>query len=659
MLIEQWRGTVVLFVCYILCGAVAGMVVGSFVRESDPRGANRIRKTLVLLVLLAFALNSGFALLLVPNKVALIAATVLIAACVLLDIGKVRKNRGIPPALVFGVLISSGWIFYSSRINDLPPVPRTAVFIGCIAVIFTAALLAHRFLEWCTTQYAWSGVFLRALKVPAVLLLAFGPSVFSSHAEGKQPILSKLRASDGHPNVVVVTLDTVSASHMGIYGYRRANTPHLEELLKTSTLYTNFIAASPLTLTSHASIFTGLYPQSHGAYMDFDHYTNGRPLVRNIPTLAQVLTGAGYRTLAVAANKIYLSEDFGVLRGFEFVDWQSPTTLVASERDYMLRNRLRSLLRIDSVRRDLDSIAMTADEVNERAFSLTDQCGQQHSPFLLFLNYMDAHEPYVPPAPYSRMYPGLDLGYDLVQYYLDANAVLNQERDLGSRARQHMVSQYDGAIAYLDQKIGELIAHLKQNGQYDQTLIIITSDHGEAFGEKRIVGHNSSVYQDQVHVPLIVKYPGQTQPERIDGLASHVDLMPTVLDVAGVPSPKGVEGTDLREAAGLRDRVVVAEMHGSAGNYLPRFNQIEWALYSGRYKIIYSTKGMRELYDLTADPDELHNLYGRDPQQIIELRTRLVDWSRRTPPHFLDAELASRAVEERLKSLGYAHQGVD
>jgi arylsulfatase A-like enzyme len=436
---------------------------------------------------------------------------------------------------------------------------------------------------------------------------------------------------------------------MGIYGYGRQNTPRLQEFLKTSTVYTKAIASAPITLSSHASMFTGLYPQSHGAYLS-------RPLVPQIPTLAQILTSSGYRTSAVVANKYYLRREFHTLHGFHIKQRLVPMNLVYPGHDYLLRNRLRDVLRIGAVIRDLDNDSVTSDEINRDAFATLDEFRQENAPFFLFLNYMDAHVPYLPSPPYNKLYPGLDLGFTSRDYNQTAAEVNGLNRPLKPAARAHLVSQYDGAIAELDERMQELMDRLKANGEFDRTMIIITSDHGEAFGDRNLLFHNTSVYEDQVHIPLLVKYPGQHDAEKVDVTVSNVDLMPTVLKVAGLAMPTGLEGADLRNIP--PDRVVVAETRGNEMLY-PRFRRTEWALYSGKFKMIYSTDGSRELYDLSADPGERQNLYKIDAPITVELRDKLVDWSRRTLPRYLEVGPANRFVDERLKSLGYAHQGVD
>jgi arylsulfatase A-like enzyme len=482
-----------------------------------------------------------------------------------------------------------------------------------------------------------------------MLALCFGPAILYSQAQVRPPVWPVVKAGPASlPNVILITLDTVRADHMGIYGYAANNTPHLQTFLKESTLYTNFIAASPWTLPSHASIFTGLYVQSHGAIFAVDHV---RPLARNIPTLAQVLATNGYRTMAVVANRYFLRTEFGVLRGFQFTDWRSPTMLISVEREYLLRNRLRSLLSMGGLPRDLDMQTMPAEEVNKSSRALLDQARKQAAPFFLFLNYTDAHVPYVPPPPFRDLYPGRDPGYSAIDYDRTYTSVNAHNLRIGSRAREHMVSQYDGAIAYLDYKIGELLAYLKANGQFDRTLIIVTSDHGEALGDRNLVGHASSVYQDQVHVPLIVKYPGEAHPGRIDALASHVDLMPTVLDVVQVAAPAGMEGISLRQIGSLPDRPVVAEKDG--GGLL-----LKKALYYGSRKLIYAKGAQPELYDLAADPAENHNLAtAPGTPETLAMRAQLMHWSSQTTPRYLQAGDMDRDAIKRLKSLGYANHG--
>jgi arylsulfatase A-like enzyme len=261
----------------------------------------------------------------------------------------------------------------------------------------------------------------------------------------------------------------------------------------------------------------------------------------------------------------------------------------------------------------------------------------------------------VPPAPYDRMYAGKDAGFTTAKFNDVLDKLMIGHRPLGSGVREHLVSQYDGAIAYEDEKLGELISYLKDKGVYANTMIVITGDHGESFGEKWVMRHDTSVYQNQIHVPLIVKYPGQTKADRVDALASHVDLMPTILEIARVEAPPGIQGVSLLHLAEEANRDVAAEF---SGNYTPGFNLpcCKYALYSGTRKFIYSLHGSPEIYDLAADPSEDHNLYRPDAPESVALRARLNLWSRRTAPRFLQSDKVDAEAVERLKSLGYAGQ---
>ena len=652
MLLQQWRGTAVLFGCYILLGVLAGVAASLTFRQPDRDGP--VREALVFGAVVLFGVNAAMAYMTFANKVCVVGTVMLAAAALSSTFGRPALVQR--PQSLFAALIFIAWIVCTPPIGTLSPFLRAPLSWAVTGVLIASAVGLDRLLRDWGSRHAWARP-ARFLKFAAILLLLFLPGIISSHAEEKQPVWASSEGSTSAPNVILITLDTVSARHMGIYGYSRANTPFLSELLHESTFYTRCIAASSLTLTSHASIFTGLYPQSHGAYKEFDRYRTGRPLSSNIPTLPQFLNTAGYRTMALVSNRYYLGDDFGTLRGFRFVDWFMPTVLVSSDRDFLLRNRIRSLLKFEPVPRDFESNTTPAEEMNSRAFYLLDEGQRDASPFLLFLNYMDAHTPYLPPAPYSRMYPGLDLGFD-TQRYTEAMLRVNMENQpLDAGSRNHLVSQYDGGIAYLDEKVGELVAHLKATRQFDRTMIIITADHGESFGDRNILGHDTSVYEDQVHVPLIIKYPGQTHAERVETLVSHVDLMPTVLAVLGLRPSAETQGMDLRRIAGTADRAVVAEMHGSIGYDAPRFQQIEWALYSGSHKMIYSNHGMRELYDLAADPEERHNLYRQEDPRTAELRGKLTEWSLHTTPRYKDAAVADSETIKRLESLGYAHQG--
>ena len=286
---------------------------------------------------------------------------------------------------------------------------------------------------------------------------------------------------------------------------------------------------------------------------------------------------------------------------------------------------------------------------------------QENARFFLFVNYLDAHWPYVSPPPFDSAEPPPAEAYAWNDFYRLMRDVMTFERPLGEEQRRRLESLYDLGLTYLDLHLGKLLAHLKELGLYEKALIIVTSDHGEAFGEKHLLEHGVSTYQDLLHVPLTIKYPHQSGATVVSELVSAVDIMPTILDVLGYEVPSFAEGESLRKVGIGRSRAVISESF--PGNFVlgfgPRFDRIERAIFSGPFKFIGSTDGKRELYDLSMDPNEEHNILDSYGETAKELEARLGRWledvqagarSSVTPSHGSDIDAADK---ERLRALGY------
>ena len=269
--------------------------------------------------------------------------------------------------------------------------------------------------------------------------------------------------------------------------------------------------------------------------------------------------------------------------------------------------------------------------------------------------------PYDPPAPYDRLFPGKDETFSAARYAAMEEQVMKLERRITDKEQRHIVSQYDGGITYVDFNIGKLIERLKKAGLYENSLIIITSDHGEAFGERSFVQHGTSVYQDQVHVPLIIKYPNIRQQRVINKFVSGVDLMPTVLDVLGYGIPEDVQGKSLLKPDGLDNRTIISESFSTRKKlrWHKRFYRIERAIFSYPLKFITSTSGKQELYDLSKDPGEEKNVYGTDAGVSGSLEARLSQWLElvREESPSLEESASHKKLDkgalDRLKALGY------
>jgi arylsulfatase A-like enzyme/Tfp pilus assembly protein PilF len=358
-------------------------------------------------------------------------------------------------------------------------------------------------------------------------------------------------AAAAAPNVVLVTLDTARADRMGFLGSQRGLTPRLDALAREAIVFQHAYAQAPLTTVSHATILTGTYPQFHQV-SDF-----GLPLPASVPYLPELLRARGYRTAAFVGSLILdprgaLAPGFD--RGFETYD---------------------AGFRMHRGREDrYQTIERRAEVVVGRALQWL--AAQGSGPFLLWVHLYDAHDPYEAPAPFGRLHAG---------------------------------APYDGEIAYVDSQVGRLVDGLRAAGRYDDTLIAVFSDHGEALGEHGETTHGVFLYDATIHVPLLIKLPGDRlagrRPQVRAGLA---DLAPTVLQAVGVSVPSAMQGESLLpwvEDSNPPERPAYAETD------YPR-RAFGWSpLASWRAeRFLFVRAPRRELYDLAADPAAGRNLAG-------------------------------------------------
>ena len=490
-----------------------------------------------------------------------------------------------------------------------------------------------------------------ALAAAGVLLAAGAVIDRGTYIRAPRPLAS---ADAGkRPNVLLISLDTVRADHLSLYGYQRDTTPNLKKLAAEATVYRRATSTADWTLPSHASMFTGLYPSEHGADCDVAR----RAIVRlpdEVETVAEILAAGGYATAAVVANIDVLSPRFNLNQGFQYYGARLPVTALRSTAPNTVRNvllgRVERILPKDANPR----LYPRAETINAEVFPLIGQFHDRGSPFFLFLNYMDAHDPYDPPAPYSTLYSP-EPTIPLSEYYSLSLEVAQLKRQVPDPVRDSLIAKYDGGIAYLDHQVGLLMEHLRRLDLFDDTLIIITADHGEAFGEHQTLGHGMSVYEDQVRVPLVIKWPRGSQQPAVRISASGVDLKPTIVETVGLRTKQRVSGHNLAKETGTTDPWI-AETHpcGDVYDAHPRFHRIDQAVMSGPWKLIASSTGKRELYNIDSDPAEATNRYETDRGPAKELEASLENWRktmRRTRSRKA-AELTAEEIE-RLKSLGY------
>jgi arylsulfatase A-like enzyme len=474
----------------------------------------------------------------------------------------------------------------------------------------------------------------------------------------------------GRPNILLLVMDSARAASMSCYGAPRPTTPYLEQLAQESTVYTRTISVGCWTLPVHATLFTGLFPARHGLTISRDALPEG------FPTLASRLSGAGYDT-ACFSNNPYISSATGLAQGFDLVEdlWRSSRPRgTAKPRGQALTERLegggtgarlalpvvKSGLRARSQARRWRSWTSTRDSgaqaTNELLRSWLEHRADPGRPFFAFVNYMETHEPYRPPHPFNQRFVPGSGGRLRAARLGSKTAILSDAARGRTDAVDVLRGLYEGTLAYLDERIGQLVEGVRELGALDDTLLVVTSDHGDSLGEHGHLGHRLYLYEQLVHVPLIVRYPARFPGgARRDPLVQLGDLHPTILELAGaageVPAGGGPFVSLLDESSLGARRYAVAE------NTAPKaLGSVRMRMVRGdRLKYIWRSDGTRELYDLEDDPGELENLAGMRGELADELQGELDRWERGLTGEQVETREASYDEEtaERLRGLGY------
>ena len=395
------------------------------------------------------------------------------------------------------------------------------------------------------------------------------------------------------PNVILITIDTLRADHLGCYGATDVKTPTLDALARDGVVFERAISQVPLTWPSHAAILTGTYPFQNGV-QDF----TGQPLDPRFRSVAQVFKQQGYATGAVVSAFV-LDRSWGLSRGFDFYD------------DAFSAQAF--------LHKDVGLVDRKAGESVTHAISWLQKPARR--PFFFWLHLYDPHSPYDPPEPFHTQY------------------------------RSH---PYDGEIAYADHELGRLIAWLKQNRLYDRTAIVVLSDHGESLGEHGEKEHGFFVYNSTVHIPLIVKPPADSgfRPGRVSAPVETVAVAPTLTRLAGMKD----EIQKQFPHPGLLGNKAESEDAAYSESFYA-FSSFGWsplhALQTSRYHYIQAPT--RELYDVIADPQEKNNLAPQQTATVAVLEDKLQALLRQNP--FKPGEPATSGLSpdalEKLQALGY------
>ncbi len=448
------------------------------------------------------------------------------------------------------------------------------------------------------------------------------------------------------PNVLLIVMDTVRADRLSLYGYRRANTPKLEQLAKLGIRFDKVRATAPWTLPSHASMFTGRWPHEIGVEWN-------TPLRAKFPTLAEYLGSHGYATAGFAANTYYCSYDTGIDRGFtHFEDYElglitAARTAYAVDVVYQAVFRLAwnygqpfdggpSLALQDIVLGGgLDRDRISAHAINQKFLEWLSRRREPLRPFFAFLNYFDAHEPYVSPTIAEHRF-GLrpqGLADARVLYgWRDAN---KQELSLYEQTLAR--DAYDNCLFYLDGQLGELFEELQRRGELDRTLVIVTSDHGEGLGEHDLFDHGESLYRPEIGVALVIVPPAASRRQGVvNEFVSLRNLPATIVDLVGLGPNSPFPGPSLADLwrksssdpGAVKVDGVISELTSpnptdpSKGRSPARRGPLI-SLADGAYVYIRNQRdGAEELFNEQDDPDELHNQAGVEELQPVLKRFR-------------------------------------
>lgn len=494
-----------------------------------------------------------------------------------------------------------------------------------------------------------------ALVAAGVAFRVAGPDGSGSRSASRLVSTVAPAAGETRPNVLLIVWDTVRADRLSLYGHSAPTTPFLEELAERSLVFDAAISPSYWTLPSHVSIFTGLPVSSHGTNAKYQWLDD------RFITIAEWYGEHGYDTYAWSSNP-NINKGANTVQGFQ------------TFHQAFGQNRWRRMVEADTRKliHPMDKTSRPnpdryrnishhkAGRTTEAAFTeWLDQRDDAEQPFFAFLNYMEAHAYRLPTQESrksimpdkERFQKGLTTSNLLKR---QTNVMFGRWKAYMPKQRRALLDVYDASIRDLDKLLRRLFEQLELRGELENTVVVVTSDHGEQFGENGLFLHNFSVYQPLVHVPLLIHYPKQLAPGRVSVPVNTTSIFGTTLELTGLPAPEAsVQAIDRNSLLSPEARPVVAELTEPCANperrRLPEEIRDWTATYQAYFapdgtKYIEASNGRHELYDLGADPRESDNLYGARETDLVD---KLSAWRDSIPVLERSEEEAAAAMEQR------------
>jgi len=408
---------------------------------------------------------------------------------------------------------------------------------------------------------------------------------------------------NSRPNILLIGVDSLRADHMSIYGYRHLTTPHIGYFARQGTLFERCYSPHIPTTSGYASMFTGR--DAFGTQVVALRHKG--PMRPEAVTLAEILGRNGYNTTSVGFSGNPASRGFSTYLSYSaWGSWE-------------------------------EGRSPKAQNLNDVALPELDRLIDEGAPFFLFLRHMDPHAPYLPPAPFERAFYHSD-EFDPTNRSMDPVLAFKPFRDFfktwmppGVTDKDYIIAQYDGAVAYMDAAIQAIFTALEARGVLDDTIVVINSDHGETLYDHDCYFDHHGLYDTTLHVPLVIRYPRAVPTGlRIPGFVQHKDLVPTLLELAGIDAED--------EEPEFEGRSLLPMMRGEAASHESEFyiTECTWMRKHGwrtpEWKLIvalepdFHFKPPVELYNLVTDPDENHNLAHEEPAMVAILRSRMEAW---------------------------------
>jgi arylsulfatase A-like enzyme len=442
-------------------------------------------------------------------------------------------------------------------------------------------------------------------------------------------------------NVILIIIDALRSKNLGCYGYDKNTSIHIDALAKEGIIFNNAFSTTNTTDSSLTSILSGKYPLSHGIRTHAEQVT--KDIISefdksDIKFVQEILRNNGYHTISIDYLNRWYKKGFDKCLPdtakypsifntiFKKFFRQSPALL------QQVIGRFRKKVFKKTSKEGERLTKITLKNINE--FSITKE------PFFLFLHYWDAHIPYNPPKNFLKYFPEqkYDQKMELTKIIKGLNGIWKRRLKIftkGINTTNQMLARYDASIKYVDEQIGDIVGMLKQNNIFDDTLLIITSDHGESLTEHCIYFDHHGLYDESIHIPLIIKYPKINHPNRIDTFVQHVDIFPTILETLKIPLTHRIDGLSLTPMINKGDEIrnfIFAE---------ESYTEKKKCIRTKEYKYISAETqndalcrycgathgGIEELYDLRYDSKEMNNILSEKPEVALELKNRLENFT--------------------------------